>query len=37
LQDAVDAVLQELTLRDLMREGYLFEDEDVSHLLEITH
>ena len=36
LQDAVDAVLLELTLRDLLREGYLFEDEDVSHLLEIT-
>ena len=36
LQDAVDAVLLELTLRDLLREGYLFKDEDVSHLLEIT-
>ena len=37
LQDAVDAVLQELTLRDLLREGYLFKDKEVSHLLEITH
>ena len=37
LQDAVDAVLHELTLRDLLREGYLFEDEDISDFLEITH
>lgn len=37
LQDAVDAVLQELTLRDLLREGYLFKDKEVSHLLEIAH
>ena len=37
LQDAVDAVLQELTLRYLLREGYLFKDKEVSHLLETTH
>ena len=35
LQDAVDAVLQELTLRDLLREGHLFKEEDIRHLLEI--
>ena len=37
LQDAVDAVLQELTLRDLLREGHLFKDKNVPYLLEITH
>jgi Rrf2 family protein len=37
LQDAVDSVLRELTLRDLLREGYLFKDREESHLLEITH
>tara|TARA_Y100001978_G_scaffold120064_1_gene106968 strand:+ start:3176 stop:3637 length:462 start_codon:yes stop_codon:yes gene_type:complete len=35
LQDAVDAVLQELTLRDLLREGHLFKEEDIRHFLEI--
>lgn len=34
LQDAVDAVLQELTLRDLLLEGHLFKEEDIRHLLE---
>ena len=33
LQDAVDAVLKELTLRDLLREGYLFKDDDLPHLV----
>lgn len=36
LQDAVDEVLQRLTLRDLLREGYLFKDAEDARLLDIA-